>query len=190
MQENRFAPAVVLVDGDYLDSVAFDLIVNFERMIGRRIPPADLCHWLDCIALDGGLRPGSNEVQAHFVHAKESNALKHFVPSRYEEDLNGLSFDDRLGRFSLFAFPVEQVVTKDGLFLQSLRMLAAAPDVERLLVVGDMEAYGKALCDVCRQTEGKDVTLFTMEPVTGRGFGQEILGYSLMAALGIRADEL
>ncbi|MFR1987563.1 MAG: DUF6621 family protein [Prevotellamassilia sp.] len=59
MDNKQWAPSVILVDADYLDRVAFDLTVNFERMIGRRIPQADLCHWIDCIALDGGLRPAS-----------------------------------------------------------------------------------------------------------------------------------
>lgn len=66
MEQTKWAPNVVLVDADYLDNVAFDLTVNFERMIGRRIEQADLCHWIDCIALDSGLRPGDNEVQVHF----------------------------------------------------------------------------------------------------------------------------
>ena len=34
----------MLVDADYLDDTAFDLIVNFERMLGRRIEQGDLCH--------------------------------------------------------------------------------------------------------------------------------------------------
>ena len=36
----------------------------------------------------------------------------------------------------------------------------------------------------------KDITLFTMAPMSGRGFSQEILGYSLMSALGISAKEI
>ena len=44
---------IIIADGDYVDSVAFDLTVNFERMIGRRIPPADMARWVECIALDG-----------------------------------------------------------------------------------------------------------------------------------------
>ena len=44
---------VIIIDADYADRIAFDLIVNFERMLGRRIPPADLSRWLDCLALDG-----------------------------------------------------------------------------------------------------------------------------------------
>lgn len=190
MQESKWAPTVVLVDADYLDSVALDLTVNFERMLNRRIAEGDLCHWLDCLALDGGLRPGNNNVQVHFLHTKEKAALKHFTPSRFEEDLNGLSFDDNLGKFSLFAFPVENVVSADEFFLQSLTMLADAKEINRLLVVGDMRAYSEGIKEVCSQTDGKEITLFTMEPMAGKGFKAEILGYSLMAALGISADEL
>ena len=36
----------------------------------------------------------------------------------------------------------------------------------------------------------KDITLFTMQPIMGRGFQQELLGYSLMAALGINGNEV
>ena len=36
----------------------------------------------------------------------------------------------------------------------------------------------------------KEITLFTMQPTAGRGFAQELLGYSLMAALGITAEEV
>lgn len=53
-----------------------------------------------------------------------------------------------------------------------------------------MRAYGEAVKEICAQTDGKEITVFAMEPQTGKGFRQEILGYSLMAALGISADEL
>ena len=37
----KWSRNIILVDGDYVDNVAFNLIVNFERMIGRRIQKAD-----------------------------------------------------------------------------------------------------------------------------------------------------
>jgi hypothetical protein len=36
----------------------------------------------------------------------------------------------------------------------------------------------------------KRITLFAMQPLPGGNFRQEILGYSLMNALGISADEI
>ena len=56
MNQNEWTENVILADGDYIDRVAFNLIVNFERMLGRRIPQADTARWAECIALDGGLR--------------------------------------------------------------------------------------------------------------------------------------
>lgn len=190
MPNSQWAPAVILVDAEYLDRVAFDLTVNFERMLGRRIEQGDLCHWLDCIALDGGLRPGDNKVQAHFLYPKAKEALDYFSPSQFEADINGLSFSDRLGHFSLFAFPVEEVVTLDQFFVQSLATLIEAPEVKSLMVIGDMDAYGTSVKHACADNHGTDITLFAMEPLAGRGFQQEILGYSLMSALGISGDEL
>ena len=42
---------IIIADADYVDSVAFNLIVNFERMIGRAIPKADLSQWAVCVAV-------------------------------------------------------------------------------------------------------------------------------------------
>ena len=82
------------------------------------------------------------------------------------------------------------MVRSDEFFLQSLTMLADAAEVKKLLVVGDTQSYGKGMVDICQNTDGKDITLFAMEPVMGQGFKTEILGYSLMSAMGISADEL
>ena len=38
--------------------------------------------------------------------------------------------------------------------------------------------------------DDKRITVFTMQPAAGGNYRQEILGYSLMAALGIKADEI
>lgn len=191
MEQTHWSETVVLVDAEFLDSVVFDLIVNFERMINRRIPPADLCHWLDCIALDGGLHPGDNKVQAVFLYEKAKRCLENMKPSSFADELDGKAFQDNLGEFALLSFPVEDLVSADDFFVQSFEALLEAKDVKRLLAVGNMSAYGERLKKLCAEAAGeKDVTLFVMEPATGRGFSQEILGYSLMSALGIRSEEL
>ena len=47
------------------------------------------------------------------------------------------------------------------------------------------------LCHILRRVDDeKRVTMFAMQPMPGGNFRQEILGYSLMSALGIRSDEL
>ena len=71
----------MVVDADYIDKVAFDLIVNFERMIERRIPQADMARWIDCIGLDGGLREGEHQTQVILIHGKNRDRLDNFKPS-------------------------------------------------------------------------------------------------------------
>lgn len=185
-----FEPNVILVDADYAGRVAFDLIVNFERMLGRRIPPADLAHWLDCLALDGGLRPGANAVQVVFVHDKLTTQFPNFTPADFEQELDAKAFKDNLGEFTLQSFAVEEIVSRADFFSQVLTQILSSDKVERLMVVADMDDYGDSVRRVVGQSSGKAITLFGMEPLAGRGFMQEILGYSLMSALGISGDEL
>ena len=58
-----------------------------------------------------------------------------------------------------------------------------------MMIVPDMEAYAHKVRPILSRVNGKDVTLLAMEPQTGSGFKQEILGYSLMNAMGIKGDE-
>lgn len=184
---------VIIVDADYVDRVAFDLIVNFERMIGRRIPKADLAKWIDCVALDGGLREGEHDTQVVLIHDKKQTALDNFMPANYDDELNGKAFKDHLGEFTVSSFPVEDITTASDFFLDTVAMVCAQKEVKRVMIVPDAE--NRALYVDLRHTlqrvdDEKRITVFAMQPMEGGNFRQEILGYSLMNALGIRAEEL
>ena len=72
-------------------------------------------------------------------------------------------------------------------------MVCAQKEVKRVMVIpnaDDAYIYNKVR-DALRQTDDdKRITVFAMQPMTGGNFRQEILGYSLMAALGIRSEEI
>lgn len=189
----QFKENVILADADYIDRVAFDLTVNFERMIGRQIPKADIARWADCVALDGGLREGDNDIQVVLIHDKQHTLLKNFVPSDYGKELNGQAFKDHLGEFVFETHPVEDIVSKDDFLADALQMICSDPAVKRIMVIPDSEDFIKLskVTQVLRQADDeKRITLFAMQPLTGCQCRQEILGYSLMAALGIRGDEI
>ena len=195
IQEVKWSENVILVDGDYVDQVAFNLIVNFERMLERRIPKADMARWLECVALDGGLRPDSSagNTQVILVHSKEKLLLENFTPGDYEQELNGKAFEGQLGEFVLNAYPVENVADAHNLFVEALQLVAAQKEVKRLMVIPnaeDADIYNKVREALRSVDEEKHVTVFAMQPMTGGNFRQEILGYSLMAALGIKAEEI
>ncbi len=184
---------VVIVDADYVDRVAFDLIVNFERMIGRRIHKADLAKWIDCVALDGGLREGEHDTQVVLIHDKKQAALDNFVPDSYDDELNGKAFKDHLGEFTVSSFPVEDITTATDFFLDTVAMVCAQKEVKRVMIIPDAEnraLYADLRHTLQRVDDEKRITVFAMQPMEGGNFRQEILGYSLMNALGIRAEEL
>ena len=198
MKETKWCENVILVDADYVDKVAFDLIVNFERMIGRRIPQADMAQWLECVALDGGLRPidsgerkevrGERSVQVVLLHKRAQ--MDNFMPGSFAE-LDGKAFTGRLGEFLMSCVPVEELTTMDDLFVDSMQIIANAEEVKRMIVVPNAEEIFQKVREGLRHADpDKHVTVLAMQPMEGGNFRQEILGYSLMAALGIRSDEL
>ena len=188
MKETNWSENVILVDADYVDKVAFDLTVNFERMIGRRIPKADMAQWLECIALDGGLREGDHQTQVVLMHQQKE--MDNFQPGNYAE-LDGKAFCGRLGEFLISSVKVEELTTMDDLFIDSMQVLSNAAEVKRLIVVPNAEhIYNKVREGLRHADDEKRITVLAMQPMEGGHFRQEILGYSLMAALGIKADEI
>lgn len=191
----KWSENVIIADADYIDKVAFDLIVNFERMINRRIQPADMAQWAVCVALDGGLREGEHETQVILIHNEQSKKMQNFCPADYEKDLNAQAFKDaRLGEFVISSYPTEEkMVGKDDFLVDIARTVCNAKEVKRVMIVPNSEegnAYD-LLRDMLRKVdEEKRVTLFAMQPLPGGNFRQEILGYSLMNALGISANEI
>ena len=194
LQETRWSENVILVDADYVDKVTFNLIVNFERMLGRRIPQADLARWIDCVALDGGLREGTHETLVVLVHQKDKARLENFAPSDYANELDGKAFKDHLGEFLISAFPIEAIADGEDYFSEALKLAVAQKEIRRIMVIPNAEdsyIYNKVRETLNRvDDDEKHITVFAMEPKPGGNFRQEILGYSLMAALGISSEEI
>lgn len=191
--EAQWSENIIIADADYVDSVTFDLIVNFERMIGRRIPAADLARWIDCVALDGGIREGEHQTQVVLIHRKDRKGMENFMPSDYESDLNGKAFKDHLGEFMLSSLPIEEIVDETDFLMEIVQAACEQPNVKRVMIVPNFEKDG--LYDLMRHVlqqvdDDKRITVFAMQPLSGGNFRQEILGYSLMNALGIKSEEI
>lgn len=192
----KLSENIILVDADYIDYVAFQLSVQFERMIGRRIGKADISQWAVDIALDGGLREDGkpHETQLVLVHEKRVSHLDNFTPSVFETELNGQAFNDRnLGEFLVNSYAAGDTFGKDDYMLDTISLILEHDEVKRLMVVPNGE-QGSIYEDIARllrnAPEDKHITLFAMQPMPGGNFRQEILGYSLLNALGIRGEEI
>lgn len=194
MKTISYCENVIIADADYIDRVAFDLIVNFERIIGRRIPPADMARWLDCIALDGGIREGDNKIQVILIHRKETKELNNFAPSNFAKDLHKKAFKDHLGEFSISCLPIENIVNAQDFFLDVVETICSQQEVHRMMIIPDEDddtLYNlRATLRQLNNDDKQHVTVFAMQPIQGGKFQQEILGYSLMNAMGIKAEEI
>ena len=189
----KWCENIIVVDADFVDRVAFDLIVNFERMLGRRIPQADLARWLECIALDGGLREGQHETSVALIHDKGKQRLQNFSPGNYEDELSAQAFGSSLGEFVINSVPVEPITTKEDMIVDVTMFVASQPNVKRIMVVPDdrtTELFDRLRRSLQQVDDEKRITLFYMQPLPGGNYRQEILGYSLMSALGIKSEEL
>lgn len=185
------AESIIVADADYIDDVAFNLIVNFERMLERRIPQADMARWAECVALDGGLRGEGNAVQVVLVHDKGHEVMDNFTPSHFSDQLDGQAFTGPLGEFSFRAVTTEPMAGKSQLMTDVLAHVCGLESVKRLMVVPaetDVDRVAKLL--ERNESDVRRTTLFAMQPVRGGAFRQELLGYSVMAALGISASEI
>jgi hypothetical protein len=191
----KWTENVIIADADYIDKVAFNLTVNFERILNRKIPQADISQWAVDIALDGGLREGDHETQIVFIHEQSHSKLENFKPSVYDKELNAQAFKDpKLGEFILSSISTEKTICKDDLLIDIVNEVISQKEVKRVMVIPDAEE-GEQYNRI-RQTlsylndDSKRITVFAMQPMPGGNFRQEILGYSLMNALGIHADEI
>ncbi len=184
----------ILVDAGYLDSMAFDITVNFERMLERRINKLDLSRWVDYVALDAGLRPGDPDaaVQVVMVYSPKAKTLKNCLPANLDTELNATAIRTNIAEFSFASCCAEEdFVSVGDLYCQSLSALANDEDTQLLALVGDTRAYGSELRQAIGAIpHGKDVILFAPEAVAGFRCRQEILTYSIMAAMDIKSEEI
>ena len=200
INNSEWAENVILADADYVDGVAFNLIVNFERMLGRRVPPADMAQWAECVALDGGMPiaetpvtdgEGQPALQVVLVHRHERSALQNFAPAHYADELNGKAVQTRVGECLFTVVQTEDMAPKGQLMCDLLDALCQQQAVRRLMVVPDEQTVPQ-LRPVLQHhdSEQRRTTLLTMQPTAGGAWRHVLLGYSLMAALGISGREI
>ena len=119
--------------------------------------------------------------------------MENFTPGNYADELHGKAFKGNLGEFVFTCINPEGFTTTDDLLADTLQLVLQADGVKRIMVVPSEQGLD-GVRRVLRQTTDGDapkcITVFAMQPIAGGRFSQEILGYSLMAALGVKSSEL
>ena len=141
---------------------------------------------------DAGLQFGENNIQVLLIYDKESENMSTCQPGDLRQELNNVAFKSHLGEFAFYSFEPSDMAGRDELFLESLRVVADAKDVKRLIAVPAEEEYGNEVPAILNKVDGKDgMTVFGMNPPTEAiAYQWEMLGFAVLQALGIKADEL
>ena len=176
----KLSETVMVIDAAYLNFVINDLKKYFEPLLGRSLQRADLALFTMCLAMDAGVKEGSNDVQILLVYDEQSGKLEDCLPSDLKSELDGMAFKGPLGDL--------------------LHIVLNSAEVKKLIVVPFNEEYGEEVENVLKESvvesagqkgNAKDIVFFRMEkPVTPVAYRWEILGYPLMSALGIRSGDL
>jgi len=180
-------PYVILADAEMLDNTTFNLIVNFERVLERRVPQADMNEWLCAVALDGGISEHAGNIAVLLVTSRTSNRLENFADANFSADNAEKNYSNNVGNFDVTMKHADCKTEKT--FFEAMNSITASNRNLKLLVcVPDCE-YVDRVADFVRQCRN-NISILAMEPITGTGFSQEYLGYSLLYALKISANEL
>lgn len=200
----HFAENVILMDANYVDSVAYDFIVNLQQDLKRPIQDCDLPTLFLCNAIDGGVEEGSKEVMVILVCHKGETQMGHLVPKNLREEVDGFAFSDaKLGEFTMAVVEEEDftIMAGESLLVQVARVAMSSPDVKRLMLVADWQEHGDRLSDEiedCHEAHAeaglpkKYITILstTPGPELPEECEYEQLGYAILHCLGISEDEL
>lgn len=188
-QPLEFKSNVILIDLDYVDSVAVHLRKYFRNKLDRTIAHVDLASWLIYVALDGGLTKGENVVQCIFLYKKDKLNIEGFTPAFLIKEMDGIAFlDPVLGEFQLNCLSIEEIAS-ENFFFECVQVLMASREVKRLILVSDMEEGTSDFSSIIDKTTSEQhVTLLNMYPT--EKISHVTLGYSLMRAMGIKGEEV
>ena len=194
----KFAENVIRVDVANFNAWVQDLKRYFELQLGRPLQNIYVEEWASYLALDSGVRDKENNIGVLFVHDGQTDKLLHCDPADLNKDLNGVGFTNQLGEFSFTSVSSEGLVSRANLYLDLLNIALDSADVKRLMLVPFIDDYGAKLMEVLEEhlreadpEKSKEVFLFNMdEPARPLGCKWDLLGYSMMRALGIKAEEL
>jgi hypothetical protein len=191
-KEIQFEENVMLLDATYLDGLVGQLSVALGERLGRKLPPAELSVWLECMALDGGLRPGDDLcIQVLLIYDQHAPRLQHLQPADLKSDLNDKAFRSTLGEFVVNSYPSSEFASRTDFFVEALKLVADSKEVRRILAVPDAACMADAkdtLEKAAKAQTPKEGKLFGLSPVDSPMY--ETLAFSLLQALGVKSEEI
>lgn len=189
-----FSENVIVIDVAFLNEIVAQVKDALAERVGRMLPDIDWPVWLECLALDAGLREGGNEIQVLLLHDDSVRTMTCCRPADIDA-LDGMACRTSVGEFSFSCVTPADITSCEELFLDLMQLALDAANVQRLLLIPHQPAYGtrveEALCKISEEKACEKVLYFRMDsPVGPQPFRSDLVNYSLLHAFGIRSEEL
>lgn len=188
----KLSETVMLIDAAFLDFIVTDMRKYFSSALQRELPLADMSLLMTCLALDASVSEGKNEIQVLLAYDAQTPKLADCVPADLKTELNGVAFSSGLGEFSFASVPSEEMVSREELFLDLLKIVSDSADVKKMIVVSHNEEYGDSVTEELDKVgDKKEVIQFRMdEPDVPLTYRWEMLAFPILQALGVKGEEM
>jgi hypothetical protein len=194
-KEIQFEEIVMLLDATYLDALAGQLRTALAPRLGRKLPAVDLSTLLECMALDGGIRPLEDEaqprrIQALFIYDQQSPRLSHLQPADLKNELNDKAFRSLLGEFVLNSYPSSEFATRTDFYLEALKLMTDSKEVKQILALPDEACSDAVKAELKKGTKAstpKESKIFGFRPIDSPMF--ETVVFAMARALGMKSEE-
>ena len=187
----KFAENVILIDASYINKVGTDLKEHFEPVVQRSLPKADMALLLECMAMDAGIEGNDNEIQVIFIHEAGLKAMTFCSPAHFADELHDKAFRGVVGEFSLYSFQTSEMAPREELFKESVQLLCESKDVKKMILVPNEFSADLDICSIISKEKIAATTVFGMNPpCTNSNIRFEMIGFALLQAYGIKAEEL
>ena len=187
-----------LIDCEHLSRVCGRLRKDLPQMTGHAVPEADLARWLECALLDAlqaagitDTKAATGTTQVYLFHENGAETLENFLPTHFNTELDGQAFNGPAGEFLLAACPTQpNLGSKETLYCETLQSLLRTGKSNLIIIAADFEAYGTRIDQLLADYPDARAILLTLSPDTGSNNRATQIGFSLLAALGIRSSEI
>ena len=186
----------MLVDASCLNRMALDLRAYFEKKLGRALPKADVALLFEALWSDvqGEIEAGDTSFQVFLVYEPSDSRLAFAARSDLAGELNGVGVKGAGGEYAFYSFSTEGLATRESLFADLLKVIGESGEqVRHLVLLPEDKSDSRFWTDYLEKNpkmKPKVSVLGMVQNPEWTDYPFHTVGYALMAAFGIRPDEL
>lgn len=164
-----FTSAMVLISMTCMSEITNSLSGRFNSIINHGLPGTSLPILLRYLSLSDKVPLKRGTIRMLFVCSRRDGGVSTFRPSSLRGRLGGITFGDRLKRFTLCSFRPSSVTDHRRLFLRSLEIIISTGRIGQIVVIPTRRRCKSGIPTVLGGiSKGRGVAMFNVGPPADR----------------------